>query len=44
VFVESISHAEMRDGFGIVQLSGKPGEKWKHGKASERAGSPVAVG
>jgi len=38
VFVESISHAEMRDSFGIVQLSGKPGEKpgekRKHGKAS----------
>ena len=38
VFVESISHAEMRDSFGIVRLSGKPGdklrEKRKHGKAS----------
>jgi len=27
VFVESTSHAEMRDSFRIVQLSGKPGEK-----------------
>ena len=40
VFVESISHAEMRDSFGIVQLSGKPGEdtgeKRKHCKASVR--------
>ena len=24
----------MRDGFGIVQLSGKPGEQQKRGKAS----------
>jgi len=34
--VESISHAEMRDSFGIVQLSGKPGEKPKHSKPSVR--------
>jgi len=27
VFVENISKAEMRDSFGIVQLSGKSGEK-----------------
>ena len=26
----------MRDSFGIVQLSGMPGEKWKHSKASMR--------
>jgi len=37
VFVESISNAEMRDSFEIVQLSGeKPGEKRKHSKASVR--------
>ena len=36
VFVESISNAEMRDSFGIVRLSGKLGEKRKHGKASAR--------
>jgi len=38
VFVERIWNVEMRGGFGIVQLSGKPGEKpgekRKHGKAS----------
>jgi len=26
---ESIANAGMRDSFGIMQLSGKPGEKWK---------------
>jgi len=35
---ETIANAGMRDSFGIVQLSGKsgerPGEKWKHCKAS----------
>jgi len=40
VFVESISNAGMSDGFGIAQLSGKPGERpgeqWKHGKVSVR--------
>jgi len=40
VFVESVSDAGMRDSFGIVQLSGKPGEKpgekRKRGKASVR--------
>ena len=30
---ESIANAEMRDSFGIVQLSGKPGEKWKRAQA-----------
>jgi len=34
VFAGSISNAGMRDGFGIVQLSGKPGEQQKRGKAS----------
>ena len=33
---ESIANAGMRDSFGIVQLSGKPGEKQKHCKASVR--------
>jgi len=40
VFVQSISHAEIHDSFGIVQLSGKlgekPGEKRMHGKAGVR--------
>ena len=40
VFAESISHGEIRDSLGIVQLSGKPGEKpggkWNHGQASMR--------
>ena len=40
MFVGSILHPEMRDSFGIVQLPGKPGEKpgekWKHSKASMR--------
>jgi len=36
VFVESISHAEMDDSFGVMQHWGKPGEKRKHGKASVR--------
>ena len=40
VFVENISNAEMRHSFGIMQFSGKPGEKLggkrKHGKASVR--------
>jgi len=31
---ESIANAGMPDSFGIVQLSGKPGEKRKHCKAS----------
>jgi len=31
---ESIANAGMRDSFGIVQLSGKPGGKRKHCKAS----------
>jgi len=33
---ESISNAGMRDSLGIVQLSGKPGEKRKHCKISRR--------
>ena len=37
---ERITNEGMRDSFGIVQLSGKlgekPGEKWKHCKASVR--------
>jgi len=33
---ESIANAGMRDSFGIVQLSGKPGEKRKHCKANVR--------
>jgi len=33
-FRESIANAGMRDSFGIVQLSGKPGEKRKDCKAS----------
>jgi len=33
---ESTANAGMRDSFGIVQLSGESGEKWKHGKASVR--------
>ena len=49
VSVERILHPEMRDSFGIVQLSGEPGEnpgeKRKHGKASfEEAGSLAVVG
>jgi len=36
VFVQSISNAGMRDRFGIAQLSGKPVEKPKRGKASVR--------
>jgi len=44
VFVGSISHAEMRDSFGIVQLSGKPGEdpgeKRKHCKANGESWKP----
>ena len=31
---ESIANAGMRGSFGIAQLSGKPGEKRKHCKAS----------
>jgi len=34
VFVESIVKAGMRDSFGTVQPSGKPGEKRKHCKVS----------
>jgi len=33
---ESIANAGMRDSSGIVQLSGKPGEKRKYYKASVR--------
>ena len=33
---ESIANAGMRDSFGIVQLSGKPGEKRKYCKPSVR--------
>jgi len=44
VFVESISNLGMRDSFGIVQLSGKrgekPGEKRKHGRAGVRETEP----
>jgi len=36
MFVEGISNAGMRDSYGIMQLSGKPGEKRKHSKASMR--------
>jgi len=32
----SIANAGMRDSFGIIQLSGKPGEKRKHCKTSVR--------
>jgi len=31
---ESIANAGMRNGFGIMQLLGKPGEKRKHCKVS----------
>ena len=31
---ESIANAGMRNSFGIVQLSGKPGERRKHCKTS----------
>jgi len=34
---ESIANAGMRDSFGIVQLSGKPGEKGKYCKISRKA-------
>jgi len=33
---ESIASAGMRDSFGIVQLSGKPGEKRKYCKISRK--------
>jgi len=33
---ESIANAEMRGSFGIVQLSGKPGEKGKYCKISRK--------
>ena len=36
---ESNANAGMRDSFGIVQLSGKPGEKRKYCKISWGAGS-----
>ena len=36
MFVESIANAGMRDGFGIVQLAGKPGEKRKYCKVSRK--------
>jgi len=40
---ESIANAGMRYSCGIVQLSGKPGEKQKHCKVSvKKAGSPEA--
>ena len=42
---ESIANAGMRDSFGIVQFSGKPGEKpgeqRKHCEASVRGGKSV---
>jgi len=41
---ESILNAEMRDSFGIRQLSGELGEKRKCSMTSVRAGRPVAVG
>jgi len=34
MFAESIMNAGMRDSFEIEQLSGKPGEKWKHCQVS----------
>jgi len=33
---ESIANAGMRDGFGIVQVSGKPREKQKHCKINRK--------
>jgi len=33
---ESTAKAGMRDSFGIMQLSGKPGEKWKYCKVSRK--------
>jgi len=33
---ESIANTGMRDSFGIAQLSGNPGEKRRHCKASVR--------
>ena len=33
---ENIANAGMRDSFGIVQLSGKPGEKRKYYKVSRK--------
>jgi len=36
VFVGSISNAGMSDSFGIVQLSGEPGENRGRGKDSVR--------
>jgi len=36
LFVESIANAGIRDSFGIVQLSGKTGEKRKHCKVSRK--------
>jgi len=36
VFVESISNAKIRDSFWSMLLGEKPGEKWKHSKASVR--------
>ena len=33
---ESIANAGVRDGFGIAQLSGEPGEKRKHCKISRK--------
>ena len=37
---ESIANAGMRDSFRIVQLSGKPREKWKHCKVSVKELEP----
>jgi len=34
VHLEKHCHARMRDSFGMVQLWGKPREKWKHCKVS----------
>jgi len=34
--VESIANVGMRDSFGMVLLSGKPGEKQKHWKVSRK--------
>jgi len=36
MFVGSIANAGMPDSFGIVQLSGKPGEKRKYCKVSRK--------
>jgi len=36
VFVESIVNAGLSNSFGIVQLSGKPGEKRKYCKVSRK--------